>query len=345
MRSIFITSTVDSGNSYPSLSVCHLSDCLSLSNDAWFVFRVCLYLPASASLFYLCQFRRRDRGIMLSASRRDATRHPRQLLSNAGPVFQLTLFSWQHQTVYVLSAKVMSKQTPLDGKCNKENYNFAKNWWKVKAAKAPVPTLLNSSLSNVWKLQQTHTDFFCQTVDMASTFLVQKVWIYIVPTLFRPGFSVLTDRAGYCGTKVFCLEIQHACKIERRSKHKWTEAWNEITSVEPTHECSSDGIMPKRSFNSAFNKRKGHFSFLLMGQWVDLYPNSIHFSISSSLGYQDYWLVLVIATSTLTGQKDPIIYDQAGVNQETDFTHTKSSCPGIIADADGTKCFLVLDLC
>lgn len=152
MRSIFITSTADSGNSFPSLCVCHLSDCLSLSNDAWFVFRVCLYLPASAALFYLCQFRRRDRGIMLSASRRDATRHPRQLLSNAGPLFQLTLFSWQHQTVYVLSAEVMSKQTPSDGKPNKKNYNFAKNQWKVKAAKAQVPTQLNPSLSNVWKL-------------------------------------------------------------------------------------------------------------------------------------------------------------------------------------------------
>lgn len=120
MRSIFITSTPDSGNSFPSLSVCHLSDCLSLSNDAWFVFRVCLYLPESAALFYLRQFRRRDRDIMLSASRRDATRHPRQLLSNAGPVFQLTLFSWQHQTVSVLSAEVMSKQTPSDGKRNKK---------------------------------------------------------------------------------------------------------------------------------------------------------------------------------------------------------------------------------
>lgn len=162
MRSIFITRTADSGNSSPSLCVCHLSDCLSLSNDVWFVFRVCLYLPASAALFYLCQFRRRDRGIMLSASRRDATRHPRQLLSNKGPLFQLTLFSWQHQTVYVLSAEVMSKQTPSDGKPNKKNYNFAKNQWKVKAAKAHIPTQLNLSLSNVWKLKDTHThaDFF-----------------------------------------------------------------------------------------------------------------------------------------------------------------------------------------
>lgn len=236
MRSIFITSTVDSGNSYPSLSVCHLSDCLSLSNDAWFVFRVCLYLPASASLFYLCQFRRRDRGIMLSASRRDATRHPRQLLSNAGPVFQLTLFSWQHQTVYVLSAKVMSKQTPLDGKCNKENYNFAKNWWKVKAAKAPVPTLLNSSLSNVWKLQQTHTDFFLpdcwygldlsgsKSLDLYSSNTVQarllctnwQSWLLWDQSLLSWNTTCLQNRTEVKTQVNWSMEWNHVC---------WTHPW------------------------------------------------------------------------------------------------------------------------
>lgn len=102
-----------------------------------------------------------------------------------------------------------------------------------------------------------------------------------------------------------------------------------------------DEIMSQR----AFNKGKGHISFLLMGQWVDLYTHIIYCSISSSLGYQDYWLTVLVMTRTLTGQTDPIISDQAVVNQATHFTNTKNSCPGLIVDADGIICFRFLDLC
>lgn len=102
---------------------------------------MCLY--ASAALCYLWQFWPRDRGTMLSGSETSNKTSSAASLT-CRPVFQLTLFSWQHQTVCVLSAKVMSKQIPLDRKHNNSNEKpLGKNG--REAAIATVPIELNIS--------------------------------------------------------------------------------------------------------------------------------------------------------------------------------------------------------
>lgn len=183
---------------------------------------VCLY--ASAALCYLWQFWQRDRGLMLSGSE-TSNKTSSAASFKCRPVFQLTLFSWQHQTVCVLSAAVMSKQIPLDRTHNTKKKITLKNCYSSSTLPTkPQPHPPNSS--------SISSSYSCHFSD--------GLW-HTCPS--HPPACRSTQASGtwWCGLFLFfsdwlllelklCLEIQHACKTELmvEPKHKWTEALKSI---------------------------------------------------------------------------------------------------------------------
>lgn len=119
----------DNVNSFPPLLVClpliSLSVSLSLVILDFFSACICVCVVCNyCSLCYLCQFQHWDRVTMLSESQRHVKTSVCAFICRAC----LSLLSWQHQTVSVLSGNLGSKQI-ICLKCIKKKKNTTLSKW------------------------------------------------------------------------------------------------------------------------------------------------------------------------------------------------------------------------